>query len=736
MGEGTNTEKGIRNRLSELSAHLQYLLYLLDDACLNDHDQNHLLTKDIDSLLVPGRIHFQKHVEYWVETFKLSTEIRDLLQFGYVPPLLEWPPRSDLGDNKSARDPSVRPFLSAQIATLEKVGAIVKTSVKPRCVLPLQVVHREGKEPRLVIDASRQINPYIAERRVRLSTLKIMNEGVEVGDWWSSLDLKSGYYHIKIHPDYRQLFGIRWTTDAGKEVFYIWRVCFLGISDLVYTFTKVLRPIMRHLHELGIKSDIYIDDLRVVSPTREKCSRDMNIVRSILFAAGFVEAKSKAVEPTQSGVFLGLINDFALLRYSVPESKLISLILKMEDLMKHKRAKIKTVASLYGCLSACSMAVGPSLRLLTRLGQKSYSTAAAMFGWDGWMDVQGLKGELLYLHNNLRHMNGFPFDGQELRYPVDTVLASDASNVGFGVIRVRCGGLDVHTKHNGSCEQEMIVKQSFSISEASESSTLREMLAIRAVYTDHEISDTFRGKGVTHLTDNQGAASIMKIGSPSPNLQKIALEIFRSCQLKDIRLRVHWRPRHDPRLEAADARSRHFDNEDWGPDYDGFLEIEAFASETFSIDLFATYENRKCDIFASKFGAERHLAAGINAFTLDWNLFGYFYACPPPRLIVPILKQVAGQKCKGVLIVPFWPASHFWAFLFPDGIHLCNMVQGFMRFRPRCLVGPEVKSHTFQGKLKFDLLALEMNGRMGDPFRKCVSRYTCLKNGCPECSNK
>ncbi|XP_059097813.1 uncharacterized protein LOC131892091 [Tigriopus californicus] len=551
---------------------------------LSPLDTHHALTKDAEPGNVPGHIHLPCHLEYWLKTFTLSSHIHDLLLYGYVPSLMSWPPISNLRDNKSARDPNSRSFIASQLRDLERSGAISRVTTKPWCVLPLQVVHRENKGPRLVIDASRQINPHINNRHVRLTTLKIMNEGIDPVAWWASLDLKSGYYHIKIHPGYRRLFGIRWISNDQEESFYVWNVCFLGLSDLVYTFTKLFRPILRHLHGLGIKLDIYIDDLRVTASSKKECAKKMEIVREILSNSGFVEAKSKAIQPTQCDIFLGLVNNTRHNRYYIPDFKLAAIRSKIEYITKHKRAKIRDVASLYGSLFACTLAIGPILKLPTRIGQKAFAVASVSSGWDGWMDVRGLRDELEYLHTHLDSLNGFPFDGQELKHVVDFVLASHASNIGFGVIEVRCGSADVHKIHTDGCEKSLLLKESFANNEMGESSTFRELLAIRSINLNEKMISHLSGKGVAHLTDSQCAASIMKIGSPTTKLQQLALDIHHVCRVNQIRLRVHWRPREDPRLQAADARSRHFDTEDWGPDYDGFLLIEQFSSKPFDID--------------------------------------------------------------------------------------------------------------------------------------------------------
>jgi hypothetical protein len=44
-------------------------------------------------------------------------------------------------------------------------------------------------------------------------------------------------------------------------------------------------------------------------------------------------------------------------------------------------------------------------------------------------------------------------------------------------------------------------------------------------------------------------------------------------------------------MEAADARSRHFDLDDWGNGYRGFQEVLSFSSSVPVSDLFATEDN-------------------------------------------------------------------------------------------------------------------------------------------------
>ena len=110
---------------------------------------------------IPGRINEQRFVDYWLVELNPSREFKRLLLHGYAPHLTEWPPASDLRNNKSASDPDVQEFLDAEIVEWERIGAIKRLNYKPHCVVPLSVIKREGKDPRAVVDLSRQANIFI-----------------------------------------------------------------------------------------------------------------------------------------------------------------------------------------------------------------------------------------------------------------------------------------------------------------------------------------------------------------------------------------------------------------------------------------------------------------------------------------------------------------------------------------------------------------------------------------------
>jgi hypothetical protein len=129
--------------------------------------------------------------------------------------------------------------------------------------------------------------------------------------------------------------------------------------------------------------------------------------------------------------------------------------------------------------------------------------------------------------------------------------------------------------------------------------------------------------------------------------------------------------------------------------------------------------------------AENDRRDWVNAFSLDWSKLGEVFACPPPGLIVPVLRQFADQKVKGVLMIPEWKSAKYWPVIAPKGRHFVKMCVRFMKFSPKIVVGPEVVSETFRRRQSF--LVLRMNGSTASPWEENDQFLGCISRGCTLC---
>jgi hypothetical protein len=222
----------------------------------------------------------------------------------------------------------------------------------------------------------------------------------------------------------------------------------------------------------------------------------------------------------------------------------------------------------------------------------------------------------------------------------------------------------------------------------------------------------------------------MRIGSPVPELQREAIAIYTACKEKNIHLRVEWRPRKDERMVEADLASRMCDTDDYGCGMKDFEIVKSWAGFPLEFDLFASFSNAKCEKFAVRF-AENDRRDFVNAFALNWGVLGEVFACPPPGLIIPTIRQFIAQEATGVLMIPLWKSSRFWPVLAPEGRHFINLVVRFFVFSPKLVVGEDVISNTFRKRQPF--LLMRVNGKRKRAWKENLDFLACIERGCENC---
>ena len=91
----------------------------------------------------------------------------NLVKNGYRLEFDAEPPASFTKNNKSALNK--KEFVLKELLRLEQLGCIVRVQEQPKVVLPLSAVF--SKKWRLVVDASRTLNPYCTRRKIMLEDL-------------------------------------------------------------------------------------------------------------------------------------------------------------------------------------------------------------------------------------------------------------------------------------------------------------------------------------------------------------------------------------------------------------------------------------------------------------------------------------------------------------------------------------------------------------------------------------
>lgn len=675
---------------------------------------------------VTGSIHNQNCRSFWSDTLQAGSFLMDLIQFGYTLPLAQYPPHCALPNNKSALEEPL--VVEDFLYQYEAAGCLVATNEPPHLVLPLSVVY--SNKTRLVVDGSRNLNPYLRKRSIKLSHLDSANQGLKKGQWFATCDLESGYHQVLIKPSQRKLLGISWTRN-GRTQYWVWRTLFLGVRDAVYIFSKLLRPHITLCKSLGIFITIYIDDMRIVAGSRDDCARFFKLAMGMLTQAGWRIKSGKGIwNPTQKGEFLGLVHDLTTLKYYIPDRKLEDIKSFGSWILLQRKVQVRKIASFYGKLSSCSLALGPCAGLLSREGHR-FIAEESEISWNFYARIpKDMKKEIQTILDLLPKLNGFPIHQTQSLTP-SRMIATDASATGLAGLEVRCGSLvSSASACSASCADSLMVHRKFSDFELAQSSTYRELVALWDLYFLR--SREFKGQSILHFTDNSNVPTIITKGSPKPLLQSLAKDIFEACHANDVALFVQWVPRTNPHLLLPDFYSREHDLSDWGLENSSMDQLLRTCPFPLEVDLFASEHNHRLPCFLSKNACPS--AFGINAFTFNWSWFGPGLCVPPPDLIQAAIEHIVHCKAKGLMIVPLWRSADFWLSLCPDGRHINSIFFDGFQGRLPLVCAPHL-NRVFNGIPSFSMLYLLYDGDCELPNVSFKVRGRCTEGGCSMCDN-
>ena len=700
----------------------------LEQTLCNEEDQ--LLVKSIENeagyigrrlktdARVPGNIHKAEFRQFWESELETSDMVLSTIRNGYSLPFRILPPPSHEGNNASAKKDME--FVRAEVFRLEKLGCIERVEERPLLVLPLSSVF--SKKKRLVVDASRALNPYLLDQPVRLQDLRDVPMLLKPGQWMAVDDLDSGYWHLAINPADRKYLGIHITDEKTKKpIYFVWRVLFLGVKSAVFIFTAILKPIRVYLAKKSIPVIIYLDDAWCGGENERQCFQNRDTTRKTLQKAGFVVSVEKAKNPATRILFLGLEIDSEKMMYFIPEKKIEKILAAAREMLRSRKVQLRVLASFLGFIQSCGRALGNILRLMSRasynfLGDKlnccpSYKIYYAL--------SEEVKEELRFWIENIHELNGYPINPSLSQAETRITVVTDASGEGaFG--------------YEMSDRYKVLLRKAFSEEERRGSSTVRELLALKFIYTS-ALADPWKGEKILHLTDNQAVVSITQNGSSSGHLQKIAVEIFRGCRERKIELSVEWRSRDNYLLVHADIGSKSFDPSSFSMNFESFAAMLEFFSEIqIDVDVMAEHWNRKSQHYFSK--NPDPFSCGTNFFAQDLNRNLFYYCFPPPGLITPAILHFAKFQTSGLLVVPVWPSSSFWLSVCPDGRHLAGWAVRYLRFRPGIIADINIRSTTFKSPLHFDLLVIKFCFAEGkDVFEADQCRIKCIFSDCDTC---
>lgn len=584
-------------------------------------------------IIVKNRL--RDHIQFWKD-IGANQYILDCIYNGYKIPFYSLPDKSFSKNNRSALNE--HEFVSEAINSLLDRGLIVQCESSPSVVNPLTVSVQNNGKKRLILDL-RKVNLHVWKQSVKFEDLRLALMYLEKGCWMIKFDIHSAYHFVDIFLPHTEYLGFAWNQGNGL-VYYKFLVLPFGLSSACYIYTKLMRPLIAKWRGEGKKIIMFLDDGFGCGNSLSYTKRMSVEIKSDLLKSGLVPKADKSCwEPVQCLQWLGAMLNSCEFTVSIPENRILKAFDTLSFLQAQKYVPVRKVASFIGQIISMSVVLGSVSQIMTRCLSIDVLKAKSWSSYIQLSDDSVL--QLLFWKENLVSLNVRKLATSSV---CSRIVYTDASNSGFA-------GYEVQTFKG-------IIHDTWQPSEAAKSSTWRELCAVYRVLLS--LVDTLSNQRVKWFSDNTGVCSIVSKGSMKPDLQSLAMSIFRFCSSKSIHLEVEWLPRDENSL--ADYFSKIIEQDDWGISFSVMDMLQARWG-ALDVDFFASEHNAKLARFYSRFWSSK--TSGVDAFTFDWGgVFGLFV---PPIILIPrVLCKLKTCFARGILIVPEWKSACFWPMLCLD----------------------------------------------------------------------
>jgi hypothetical protein len=513
-------------------------------------------------------------------------------------------------------------------------------SIQPdQFVSPLFLATNSDQTKRPILNVNEINADYLPKLHFKMETLAVVLPLINRNDWFTSWDLRKGFFNIYIHPSDQKYFCFDF---EGQRYQFTCLVMGLSISPLY--FSKLVGVLVQLARRWGVQISFYMDDTLLRAPSFLTAKANTQLVGNLFQQAGFLLHGDKSVsEPTQVIKYLGFLIDSVRMCLSLPQDKVKRLqttVRKaLRELNKQRTLTVRIAAKTIGFVVS--------------------SIPATTYGKAHYRELEFAKTfQLLQGQNNFDAPFQWPEDCREdlewwaspsnsftasfERKPHTTTLITDASLEGWGAIwegQQRHGAWENDNRHIDELE-------------------------LRAVLQALEAFPILRSQPRILLRcDNTTAvAYVNNMGGRVFRLNQIARKIWALLEGANAFMEAVYIPTDenpaDELTRGVTSRHRMLDSEvKLNPVVlTKLLQEGPFRPE---IDWFASDKNHQFPRFYTWHAKTQSNAEGVNAFMFDWSVTpGYIF--PPFSLIPRIIRKIRDEEAKVLLIHPHWPGA-LWA---------------------------------------------------------------------------
>ena len=483
---------------------------------------------------------------------------------------------------------------------------------------------------RLILNL-KQLNEFIEVQHFKLEDIRTAKNLMYKCYFMATIDLKDAYYLVPINRNHWKYLRFVFLNEL-----YEFTVLPFGLNCAPYIFTKLMKPVVMHLRELGFLSVIFLDDLLLIGKDYLDCVNNVNRTVLVLENLGFVLNKQKSqLIPSTVCKFLGLELDSEKMWIQLPQDKRLKIYNLVEKFRNLKRCKIREFSSFIGSLGFCCQ--------------------AATYGWMYMKEFE--REKIKALENNNYNFNAYMNLMPKLREDFDWWKINVFKI--YSPIRFLKFSIEIFTDSStsgwGACCQGEKIHGFWKPEERDNHINYLELLA--AYLGLISFAKKVKNENILLRIDNTTAITYINRmgGTHSKRLSSIAKKLWQWCEDRKIWIFASY-------IRSSENVIADFESRRLEPQTEYELSDEAFHQICLKfgmphIDLFATRCNAKCERYVSWKKDPNSIA--IDAFTIDWEQW-FFYAFPPFSLILKVIRKIKYEGSRGILIVPRWTSQPWY----------------------------------------------------------------------------
>ena len=110
----------------------------------------------------------------------------------------------------------------------------------------------------------RPLNQFIPYEHFKMEGIHMLRDLLRKGGFMAKIDLKDAYFTVPVWRNNQKFLRFVW-----KETMYEFACLPFGLASAPRVFTKLMKPVVGLLRQLGIRLIIYLDDMLIMAQSRD-----------------------------------------------------------------------------------------------------------------------------------------------------------------------------------------------------------------------------------------------------------------------------------------------------------------------------------------------------------------------------------------------------------------------------------------------------------------------------------